>query len=63
MLSKFTYFSHGNSNGFPTIDISSGITGLSAYHPVLSNLLVYVGTFSSTIYWYLAWLDLQRQTK
>jgi len=57
MLAKYTFFAHGNSNSFSTIDIAAGLTGFREYDPIFSSILSYVATFSTCSYWLVSWLD------
>lgn len=53
-LGKLSYFAQGNSNSFATVDISSGIIGLTEFDPLVSIAISYVGTYCANFLWYFS---------
>ncbi|TRY75578.1 hypothetical protein TCAL_11431 [Tigriopus californicus] len=51
------YFAQGNSNSLATIDVGSGYTGLSEFHPVLVSALIGLTTYSAPILALLAYFS------
>eukprot|EP00094_Tigriopus_californicus_P011836 TCALIF_11432-PA protein Name:"Similar to las21 GPI ethanolamine phosphate transferase 2 (Schizosaccharomyces pombe (strain 972 / ATCC 24843))" AED:0.83 eAED:0.83 QI:0/0/0/0.5/1/1/2/0/115 len=47
----------GNSNSLATIDVGSGYTGLSEFHPVLVSALIGLTTYSAPILALLAYFS------
>ena len=53
-VSRFFHFSQGNSNSFATVDIAAGMIGFAEYHEILSVVISFLATYSSLIYWTVA---------
>lgn len=56
-LGKLSFYAQGNSNNLATVDISSGIIGLTEYDPVVSVIISYIGTYCSNFLWYFSLKD------
>lgn len=47
------HFAQGNSNSLNTIQISSGLVGINTMNPLLIGFILFIATYSSTIYCFL----------
>lgn len=61
-MSKFTYFSQGNSNSLTTVDISTGIIGFDEYYPVAANLITLFATYGGEWFWFASFHDFVHST-
>lgn len=62
-MSKFTYFSQGNSNSLTTVDISTGIIGFDEYYPVAANLITLFATYGGEWFWFASFHDFVHSTR
>lgn len=51
IMAMTSFFYHGNSNSFSTIDIFAGYTGVQSYKPVFVGFLIICNTYSTFLMW------------
>lgn len=53
IINQMCYFSQGNSNSLNTIQVSTGLVGITETNMFVSAFLMFSATYASNIYWFL----------